>query len=77
MPIGFHGQHELSMRGRNVHEVIGSIARSRTVDAGPQRLQMLEEVSRIMLRALEHQVLEEMRITALGSLFILGTDMVP
>ena len=75
--IGFHGQHELGMRRRNVHEVIGSIGGRRTVNGGAQRLQMLEKISRVMLRAFEHQVLEEMRIAALGPFFVLGTDVIP
>ena len=38
---------------------------------------MFEEVTRVMLGALEHQVFDEVRESSLVSFFVFGTDVIP
>ena len=43
----------------------------------PEALERLEEVARVVLRALEHQVLEQVGEPALPAFLVLGADVIP
>ena len=43
----------------------------------PEPLERLEEVARVVLRALEHQVLEQVGEPALAPLLVLRADVIP
>ena len=76
-PVRFHGERQLDMGGGQVDEVVGSVRRCRSIDLGPEPLERLEKVARIVLRALEHQVLEQVGEPALVPLLVFGTDVIP
>jgi hypothetical protein len=61
----------------DVHEIIGTVGRCRTIDVSSQPLEILEKVPRVVQRPLEHEMLEEMGEAALVPLFILGTNVIP
>ena len=75
--VGLHGQGELQVGDGQVDVVIGSIGGSGAIDACAQALEGLEKIARIMLRPLEHEVLEEVREAALAAFLVFGTDVVP
>ena len=68
---------QLDVRRRQVDEVVRAVGRCRAIDVGPEPLEMFEEITRVVLRALEHQVLEQVGEAALVSFFVLGTDVIP
>ena len=76
-PVRLHRQGELEVGGGKVFVIVGPVRGGRAVDARPEPLERLEEVARIVLRPLEHEMLEEMGEPALASLLVLGADVVP
>ena len=76
--IRFHPQRELERGGRHVLKIVGAIEVRRAVDRGrADFLHGLEELVVVILGALEHQVLEEMREPRLPQALILRADVVP
>ena len=59
--IGFHPQRQLERAGRHDFPVVGAIGIGRSVEQTAGLLQRLEVALVVMLRALEHQMLEQVR----------------
>ena len=76
-PIGFHPQRELERAGRHHLPVVGPIGVRRSVERGARALQRLEVPAVVVLRSLEHQVLEEMREPGLAGPLVLRADVIP
>ena len=75
--IGFHPQRELQRIGWNDFPVIGPIGVGRSVQRRASALERLKVSAVVMLRSLEHQVLEEVREPCMARAFVLGSDVVP
>ena len=76
-PIGFHPERELERAGRHDFPVVGAIGVGRSVERRARALQRLEIAAVVMLRALEHQVLEEVREAGLARPLVLRPDVIP
>ena len=76
-PIRFHPHGELERIRRHDLPVVGAIGVGRTVEQRARRLQRMEEALVVMLRALEHQVLEEMGEARAAGPLVLRADVVP
>jgi hypothetical protein len=76
--VGFQFHHRLELLGRHALEIAGVIVRGEGVflaaDAGDQ---FREITGRIFRRALEHQVLKEMRQARFARGLVGGADFVP
>ena len=57
--------------------VVGAVGVGRSVERGARLLQRMEVAAVVMLRALEHQVLEEVREAGTAGHLVLGADVVP
>ena len=76
-PIGFHPQRELERAGRHHFPVVRAIGVGRSVERRAGALQRLEEAAIVMLRPLEHQVLEQVREAGVARLLVLRPDVIP
>ena len=77
-PVRFHPQRAVERGGGHVLEIVGAIRAGRAVLVrGADFLEGLEELAAVVLRTLEHQVLEPVRkLPAVGRL-VLAADVVP
>ncbi len=76
--IGFQKQRQRQRRGRHGLEIIGAVKARGAVEVGrPDRLQRLEMLLLVVLRAIEHQMLEQMRIAGLPHRLVLRSHMIP
>ncbi len=80
--VGLDPQELLEVRGRHGGEIVGAIGVGGAVDAafaqvGAGVLDDPEVLAGNVLRALEHQMLEEMREAGPPLLFVLGSNVVP
>ena len=57
--------------------VIGAVGVGRSVERRPGALQRLEVPAVVVLRALEHQVLEQVREAGVARALVLRTDVIP
>jgi hypothetical protein len=76
--VRLHPQGHVQRRGRHVLEIIGAVGIGGAVLAGgADLLERVEEFARGVLRAVEHQVLEQMGEAGATGGFILAADVVP
>ncbi|MCW0461525.1 hypothetical protein NB717_002593 [Xanthomonas sacchari] len=76
--VRLHPQRHVQRGGRHVLEVIGAVAVGGAVLVGDaDLLERLEELAVVVLAALEHQVLEQMREPGAPGRLVLGADVVP
>ena len=76
--VRLHPEREVEGVLRHDLEVVGAIAAGRPVHAGgADALERPEVLVVVVLGAVEHQVLEEVRETGLAGLLVLRTDVVP
>jgi hypothetical protein len=76
--IRFHPQRELERGRRNILEVVRAIAVRRAVLVGrADQLERREELTGVVLRLLEHQVLEQVREATAPARLVLRADVVP
>ncbi len=76
--IRFHPQREIERRGRDVLEIVGAVETRGAVHRGRTDLfQRLEIFVVVVFRALEHQVFEQMRESALAGRLVFRADVVP
>ncbi len=76
--IGFQEQRQIECGRRHSLEIVGAIAVGAAVDpGGTGRFQRAEEFVVVVLGAVEHEVLEQMRETVAAFGLVLGTDVVP
>jgi hypothetical protein len=76
-PVRLHRQDQLQVGGGEVGVVVGPVGRGRAVDGRPDALERLEVVAGEVLRALEHEVLEEVGQPPPVPLLVLGADVIP
>ena len=77
-PVGLHPEDGVERRDRHVLEVVGPVLAGGAVQIGrADPLEDLEVVVVEVLRAVEHQVLEEVREAGLARPLVLGADVVP
>ena len=75
--VRFHPQGELEGVGRHHFPVVRAVGVGRSVERRAGALQRLEEAAIVMLRPLEHQMLEQVRETGMSRMFVLRSDVVP
>ncbi|MNM92050.1 hypothetical protein D3C81_1043690 [compost metagenome] len=76
--IRFHPQRHVQRGGRHVLEVIGAVGIGGAVLAGGTHLlEGLEVLAVVVLAALEHQVLEQMREAGTAGGLVLAADVIP
>jgi hypothetical protein len=76
--VAFHEQRPLERPARHRLEIVGAVEPGGAVVVGrADLLQILEEVARQVLRAIEHQMLEQMGEAGLAAGLVLGADIVP
>ena len=76
--VRFEPELEVQSRGRNVDEVVGAVLVGRPVEIGGSGpLQRGLKFLVVVLAAVEHQMLEEMRETGVTRLLILGAHVIP
>ena len=75
--VRFHPQGELEGVGRHHFPVVRTVGVGRSVERRAGALQRLEEAAIVMLRPLEHQMLEQVRETGMSRMFVLRSDVVP
>ena len=75
--IGFHPEREIERVGGHDLPVIRAVGIRRSVQRSARFLERLEVPFVVVLRALEHQVLEEMRKARPPRLLVLRSDVIP
>jgi hypothetical protein len=76
--VGLHPQRHVQRGGRHVLEVVGAVGVGGAVlVGGADQLERLEELAAVVLRALEHQVLEQVGEAAAPGRLVLAADVVP
>ena len=75
--IGFHPQRELERVGRHDFPVVGAVGVGRSVQCRARGLQRRKVAAVVVLRALEHQVLEQVREPGVAQALVLGPDVIP
>jgi hypothetical protein len=75
--IRFHPQRELERAGRHHFPIVGAVGVGRSVERRTGALQRLEIPAVVVLRALEHQVLEQVREAGLPGPLVLRADVIP
>ena len=76
-PVRFHPERELERAGGHDLPVIRAIGVRRPVERRARGLQRLEEPAVVVLGALEHQMLEEVREAGVPRPFVFGSDVIP
>ena len=77
-PVGLHPQRHVERRRRHDLEVVRPVLVRRPVHAGrADPVEGLEVVVVVVLAAVEHQVLEQVREAGLAGLLVAGADVVP
>jgi hypothetical protein len=76
--IRLHPQREIERRGRHGLKIVGPVEPGGAVHAGrADALHRLEPLAVVVLRAVEHQMLEQMREAGLARGLVLRADVVP
>ncbi len=75
--VRLHPERELERTRRNDFPVVRAVGVSRSVECRTRALKRLEEAVVVMLRSLEHQMLEEMREPGAAGLLVLRSDVIP
>ena len=76
--VGLHPQRHVERGGRHVLEVVGAVGVGGAVlVGGADQLERLEELALVVLRAVEHQVLEQVREAGAAGRLVLAADVVP
>jgi hypothetical protein len=76
--VRLHPQRNVERGGRHVLEVVRPIVRRGAVEiGGADPLHRLEVILVVVLRSVEHQVLEQVGEAGLAGLFVLGPDVIP
>ena len=75
--VGLQPQDEFEVVGRRGRPIVRAVVRRGAVDARPDLLKRLEEVAVVVLRPLEHDVLEQVREPCPPRLLVLRSDVVP
>ncbi len=75
--VGLHPQREIQRVRRNHFPVIGAVRVRGSVQRGARFLQRVKVPAVVMLRALEHQVFEEVGEPGASGDFVLGSDVIP
>ena len=76
-PIGFHPERQLERVARHDLPVVRAVGVRRPVQQGPGLLERLEVAVIVVLRALEHQVLEEVRKPGAPGRLVLRSHVIP
>ena len=76
--VGFHPQRHVERRGRHVLEVVSAIEPGGAIElGGAGGFHGLEPVVLVVLRAVEHQVLEQVRKAGAARALVLAAHVVP
>src|SRR5690606_34454311 len=76
--VGLHPQRQVQRGGGHVLEVVGAVQPGGAVHVGgADQLERLEVLAAVVLRAVEHQVLEQVGEAAAAGRFVLAADVVP
>ena len=75
--VRFHPQRELERAGGHDFPVVGAIGVGRSVQRGARALKRMKVAAVVVLRSLEHQVLEEVREAGVARPLVLRSDVIP